>query len=281
MEYSVWNPNKPIKLICMDLDGTALSADRKTFSPRLQRALEAAHRKGIAIVPVTGRQFGLLPPAVTCHPVWENLVVTCNGGQIRELATGDLIYGLNIEEPALRQLLEIAARFRIPVEFSVDSKLHLTQASYDAQLPQENLRFHVHTILAQSGVIVDSLEPLCRLPVEKAQFPHIPPEIGKDVEAALREVAVSAVWASATSMEITHPDANKGEGLSMLCHILGHSMMETMAIGDSGNDESMLRSAGLGVAMGNAPDFIKSIANAVTETNENDGAAIAIETYCL
>ena len=74
-----------IQLICMDLDGTALSADRKTFSPRLMAALEAAHQKGIAIAPVTGRQFGLLPPAVTGHPVWENLVVTCNGGGIYRL----------------------------------------------------------------------------------------------------------------------------------------------------------------------------------------------------
>ena len=43
----------------------------------------------------------------------------------------------------------------------------------------------------------------------------------------------------------------------------------------------MLRTAGLGVAMGNAPDRIKAIADAVTETNERDGAAIAIERYCL
>ena len=77
-----------IRLICMDLDGTALQPDRKTFSPRLIAALEAAHKKGIAIAPVTGRQYGLLPPAVTCHPVWENLVVTCNGGQIYRLGTG-------------------------------------------------------------------------------------------------------------------------------------------------------------------------------------------------
>ena len=54
-----------------------------------------------------------------------------------------------------------------------------------------------------------------------------------------------------------------------------------MALGDSGNDESILRAAGLGVAMGNAPDFIKAAADAVTEPYDRDGAAIAIETYCL
>ena len=270
-----------IKLICMDLDGTALRSDRKTFSPRLNAALEAAYAKGIAVVPVTGRQYGLLPPAVTGHPVWESLVVTCNGGQILRLGTGERLFGLDIEEKALRQLLDIAQRFGIPMEMSVDSRLHLTQQSYNAQLPHKNLDFHVHTILARSGVIVDSLEPMCCQRVEKAQFPWIPPEIGREVEAALSEVAVSAVWSSKSSMEITHPDANKGNGLLHLCRLLDIPMENTMAIGDSGNDESMLRCAGLGVAMGNAPESIKSVADAVTEPYDLDGAAIAIEKYCL
>ena len=270
-----------IQLICMDLDGTALSADRKTFSPRLMAALEAAHQKGIAIAPVTGRQFGLLPPAVTGHPVWENLVVTCNGGGIYRLGTGECLLSRHISEEALEQLLDIAEKFRIPLEFSVDSRLHLTKESYDAQLPHENLRFHVHTILAQSGVIVDSLRPLCDKIVEKAQLPWIPPEISKAVEAALQDVAVSAVWSSASSMEITHPDANKGMALASLCRLLNIPPENTMALGDSGNDEGMLRAAGLGVAMGNAPEFIKIASDAVTETNANDGAAIAIERFCL
>ena len=270
-----------IKLICMDLDGTALQSDRKTFSPRLIAALEAAHQKGIAIAPVTGRQYGLLPPAVTGHPAWENLVVTCNGGQVYRLGTGERLFGLDISEAALRQLLEISESFHIPVEFSVDGKLHLTKESYDAQLPHENLGFHVHTILAQSGVIVDTLEPLCTRPVEKAQFPWIPPEIGAAVETALQGVAVSAVWSSKTSMEITHPDACKGNGLAALCRLLDIPAENAMALGDSGNDESILRAAGLGVAMGNAPDFIQAAADVVTEPHDRDGAAIAIEKYCL
>jgi hydroxymethylpyrimidine pyrophosphatase-like HAD family hydrolase len=54
-----------------------------------------------------------------------------------------------------------------------------------------------------------------------------------------------------------------------------------MALGDSGNDISMLRQAGLGVAMGNAPEFVKRHADVVTLTNEEDGAAVAIERYVL
>ena len=53
-----------ISLLAMDLDGTALLEDHKTFTPRLYAALSAAARKGVAIVPTTGRQYAMLPPAV-------------------------------------------------------------------------------------------------------------------------------------------------------------------------------------------------------------------------
>ena len=68
-----------IRLIAMDLDGTALQADRATFSPRLDAALERAHRKGVAVAPITGRQFFALPPAVRPDAAWAGLVVLCNG----------------------------------------------------------------------------------------------------------------------------------------------------------------------------------------------------------
>lgn len=89
-----------IRLIAMDLDGTTLQRDRCTFSPRLHEALEMAHARGIAVVPVTGRQFGLLPPVLNKHYGWTNLAVLCNGGQIRNLKTGELLHSLNIDPRA-------------------------------------------------------------------------------------------------------------------------------------------------------------------------------------
>ena len=80
-------------------------------------------------------------------------------------------------------------------------------------------------------------------------------------------------------MEITHPEARKGTALEALCSLLDIPVENTMALGDSGNDESMLKTAGLGIAMGNAPEFIKAAADAVTARCDQDGAAIAIERY--
>lgn len=270
-----------IRLICIDLDGTALQADRRSFSPRLIRALEEAHSRGIAIAPVTGRQYGLLPPAVRDHPAWEDLAVLCNGGQIRKLGTGALLYSLHICSGALEKLLALAEKYGLPIEFSVDSTLYLTERSLEQQKAWPELTFHRDTILAASGRIVDSLEPLCAMAVEKVNLLCVTEELRGAVTSEMRDIPVSAVWASANSMEITHPDANKGNGLAQLCRLLDIPEAQAMALGDSGNDETMLRRAGLGVAMGNAPDFVKAAADTVTDTNDNDGAAIAIERYAL
>ena len=97
----------------------------------------------------------------------------------------------------------------------------------------------------------------------------------------LKNTAVSAVWSSHSCMEITHPEAHKGRGLEAACRILNIPEEATMALGDSGNDIAMLRRAGLGVAMGNAPDFVKAAADVISDRYDEDGAAKAIERWAL
>ncbi len=270
-----------IRLIAMDLDGTALQRDRCSFSPRLHRAMNAAHAKGIVIVPVTGRQFGLLPPVLQQTYEWSDYAILCNGGQIRKLDTGELLYGLRIDPCALAQLLDLAREFDLPLEFSVDSKLYLTQESYDKQLPWPDLTFHRDAILVNHGQIVPSLVPFCDKNIEKVNLLCIFLEIRDAVADRLSSISVSAVWSSSTCMEITHPDATKGQTLKILCDLLHIPMEAVMALGDSGNDITMLRQAGLGVAMGNAPDFVKRAADVCTDSNDADGAAKAIEQYAI
>lgn len=270
-----------IQMICMDLDGTALQQDRNSLSPRLQEVLSRAHRKGIAIVPVTGRQFEILPQALKDRPEWLELVVLCNGGQIRRGTTGEILHALPIPERALHQLLEVADRYGLPIEFSVDSILHLTRKSLDRQQGDPALEFHREFVLKNYGAIVASLEPVCRKNVEKVNLLHVSEEIQEAVLRDLKKIAVSAVFSGPGALEITHRDASKGNALEALSRMLQIPLSQTLAIGDSGNDLSMLQRAGLGVAMGNAPAFVKEAADVVTAANVEDGAAIAIEKYAL
>jgi len=82
--------------------------------------------------------------------------------------------------------------------------------------------------------------------------------------------------------EFCSPNASKGAALTHICSILGINIEETMAVGDSGNDISMISAAGLGIAMQNANDHVKSFANYVTTNNcTNYGVAEVIEKFIL
>ena len=274
-----------ISLLAMDLDGTALLEDHKTFTPRLYAALSAAARKGVAIVPTTGRQYAMLPPAVHTGADWEDLCVLCNGGEVRRLHTGELLEAHYIEADTAGQIVEIAARMGLSVELSAGGLLYLTRESWDMQREHEDvLCFHLNNILTTRGRTVSALEEVLNQPelaLDKVNLPYIPEALRAEVEALLKNAPVSFAWSSPHSVEITHSQATKANGMLTACRILGVDPAHTMAIGDSGNDIPMLRAAALGVAMGNATREVKDAADAVTASNMEDGAAIAIERYIL
>ena len=83
------------------------------------------------------------------------------------------------------------------------------------------------------------------------------------------------------NIELNSEDAHEGAALLALCQHLNIDPSETIAFGDGLNDISMLRAAGIGIAMENAPQSIKDCADYITDTNDNDGVAQAIARFCL
>lgn len=82
-------------------------------------------------------------------------------------------------------------------------------------------------------------------------------------------------------LEFTHKEVDKGLGLKKLGEYLGIKREEIIACGDAGNDLSMVKYAGLGVAMGNATEEIKQAANFITDSNDEDGIVKVIEKFIL
>lgn len=95
----------------------------------------------------------------------------------------------------------------------------------------------------------------------------------------IKEIEVAS--SSKKNVEVTTKGVSKGNALKFLCEYFNIKKEEVMAIGDSENDISMLQYAGFGVAMGNAIDTVKKEAEFITETNDNDGVAKAIEEYVI
>ncbi|HUN88533.1 MAG TPA: Cof-type HAD-IIB family hydrolase [Terriglobales bacterium] len=93
--------------------------------------------------------------------------------------------------------------------------------------------------------------------------------------------AVSATRSQKYYLDMTHPTANKGEGVLMLSELLGIPLSQIVTIGDMDNDISMFRQSGVSIAMGNASPEVKAQARFVTSSNEEDGFAKAMEQFVL
>lgn len=273
-----------IKLIAMDLDGTALQADHTSFTPRLDAALLEAHRRGTAVVPITGRQYAMLPDAVRAGPAWARLGVLCNGSEVRDLRSGEILASCYLEPSVILEALAIADRLELPVELSSGGRLHLTAVCLNALRALPINPYHMEVILPARGVLVPSLADFCKgaaQSFDKLNLPYIPTERREEAASALAALPLSCVWSGANSMEVTHRDATKANGMRTVCRMLGIEGAHTLAIGDSGNDISMLRAAGLGVAVANAPEEVRAAADAITAHNLEDGAALALERWVL
>ena len=187
-----------------------------------------------------------------------------------------------MQPESLLDIAALAERFGLAMEISCGGTLHLTREAWDRERSFD-YAFH-QTVLEAHGKCVPDLRAFClesRAPAEKVNLFCVSPERRAEVERALSALPFTWSWASSSSLELTRADANKASGMLRVCALLGIAPEQVLALGDSGNDISMLRSAGLGVAMGSAPEEVRAAARAVTLTNTADGAAIAIERYAL
>lgn len=127
-------------------------------------------------------------------------------------------------------------------------------------------------------------EYICNpFPVEKLNLYHTSCESRARTKRRIEEaeIPVTMVLAEAASLEISSYGINKGGGLEKLCEHLGISLRETIAVGDADNDIEVLKRAGLAVAMGNANDTVKGIADVIVNDCDHDGCAQVIEEYML
>lgn len=107
-------------------------------------------------------------------------------------------------------------------------------------------------------------------------------EIRKSVLTELKEKGLFEISnSSLKNIEVNALGINKAKGLQKVCELLGISMENVMAVGDSLNDIAMITEAGLGIAMGNAQDVVKEAADDVTGTNRESGVAQSIHKWVL
>lgn len=269
------------KLIAFDLDNTLLNTKKQVTTETL-RVLERAASLGIEIVPVTGRAWGAVPPIVKAMN-FIRYAVTLNGAEIVDVKNAETIHEALMPIELGITLCHVLDGLGVVYDCIADGQRYMKQDCWDRIDSISDGEWQTKIIRDSSKPVADIPAVLAKMPgVQKMQLYTRDSELRENLLKAFPVVFPNALFTSsvANNIEINSPDANKGGGLKFVADYLNIPITATLAFGDGLNDESMIRTAGIGVAMGNACREILEIADHVTTDCDHDGVAEGIRTFC-
>ncbi|MBQ9968779.1 MAG: HAD family phosphatase [Oscillospiraceae bacterium] len=264
-----------IKLIALDIDGTLVNS-RMEITDATVQALERAVEHGIRIVLSTGRLV------VECTDILQKLpciryVNGCTGAEVTDLATGRSVAGKRISGDEARRLYNKLKDMPIMIcPFNEDciprsDRYHWQKCLEEAPRPVAQHMERFYEPIDDLDAYMASVQKLI-----KFYFPCFTKETVEEFKRRMADEPYTVLQCGPFDMEIMPVGADKGDGLRMLAESLGLTAHEVMAIGDSENDIEMLRYAGLPVVMGNGLPHVKPLARYITDDNDHDGVAKAV-----
>ncbi len=264
------------KMVILDLDDTLLLNNGK-ISEKSKKSLKLAQEKGIKVVLASGR------PTFAMNYIADELelskyggyILSYNGSRIIDCKTRDVLYEIDLTNEQLKELYNLAIEHECYIHTYVGDRILTCHDNPYTYIESELTGMEIDIC----EDFIESLPDKC----VKAIIVQAPNHL-KEVEEMLKPKINGKMTMSISKpyfLEFMNKDVDKGKSIERLCNKLNINTEEIMAIGDSYNDLNMLKIAGLSIAMGNAIEEIKKIADFVTETNENDGVAKAIDKYIL
>ena len=269
-----------IKLVAADMDGTLIHYNQKLTS-RTEKAVRDISDRGIKFILNTGRSNSESELYYDRLPMEYSIFA--NGTYILNLKTGECPYFFPIDIEDARKIYDIYAKFDCLIFVQGDHWVYTVDRAWEKCRRFPEYIEGLATIDLPYRYVDDmaSFFDKRKDPVEKFHVSFISHEEAEKAYEELSELPFTIVWCGKYCVEVSNPKADKGMALKWLGEKLGIARDEIMAIGDSGNDRSMIEYAGIGVAMGNAPDALKEIADYVVPSNDEDGAAWAMEHIIL
>ncbi|MFA6938515.1 MAG: Cof-type HAD-IIB family hydrolase [Treponema sp.] len=269
----------PAKIIALDLDDTLLN-NKLTIGDKTVSAIQKAAAKGIYITICSGRtENGILPFVRRLDVAGTQAgryIITGNGTGIFDLHKRVGIYSKILDSDI------------ILCAYNEAEKMGLHSQVYDATTiyaPVDNKWARLDVELTKLNMkIVPDFTTLIQKGFSKIVIPGEPEvllKLQKELKEKLGDKAV-IFTSKPYFLEVLPANSGKGEALLHLAKELNIPQENTMAFGDSMNDESMIRLAKYGIAMCNGLEYIQQVAAYVTDkTNEEDGVGDFIEKYVL
>ena len=263
------------RLIALDLDGTLLNS-RKKIPPQTMRAIRTVCAAGKTVVFDTGRAVCELEEQIALLPEVRYAVFASGAGlyDIREKKT----FGLCGIPSALTERIFALARAKDCMPQIVTPDADVIQASHMDRL--EHFHMDVYRPMYEKAMTlvpdIFAFAASCADPFLKINLYHADPQERIRTRAQLETPGLELVYSEISSLECSAAGVSKGAGLQRLCALLGIPVAECIAVGDADNDLPMFRASGLGIAMGNAAEHIKTAAGLVVADLDHGGCAEAV-----
>lgn len=268
-------------LIAFDMDGTLLNSDKKIAESSIA-AIEKASKEGKFVILNTGRGPAELTEFfdILKDVRYYNCV---SGALVFDHETNSTIFKKAIPVEVVKELFQIAKEEDVMIH--ILSQKSIVQKDCLENMEHYNMGIY-STMFHKVSDPVDDMEEAYLAnpyPVEKFNLYHASIEARDRTYARLKEsgLPVELAFSEHANVEVTAQNVDKSLGLGKLCEHLGFTINEAIAVGDADNDYAAIQAAGLGIAMGNANESIKSIADVIVADNDHDGCVEAIEKYLL
>ena len=277
--------NKHIKMVGLDLDGTLLTS-KKELTEYTKKTLEKAVAQGCEVLVSTGRPLTAIPQYLINFPGMK-YALTANGARIVDVRTGEAIYENLVPVDIAAQVLDILADYDDVYEVIINGQGY-TKAEYLRNVQKYYASPSMQKYMLTTRIPVENVKEVMfekNCPVDKVHgiFSDLGElnELKEARERIERIPNIEITGAFSNTLEVNAAGVNKGAGLVKLGELLGIAREDIMACGDGMNDYEMLKEVGFGVAMGNADERVKAIADYVTDTNDNEGVAKAFDKFVI
>ena len=272
-------PNQSYKLLVTDIDGTLLNG-QGNISAEDMKALTRARESGIKVSLSTGRALS------ACWNIIDQLSldsyqISFDGGLVSSSSLSEEIYVCPINKAVVRQMVEFAHAHDIDLELHSATQYFAERETWSTEARRQFFGMEP-TIgdftglwererIIKGGLVTTS-------PEEEAKAEIFHRHFGDSLHLSQ---ARTPAYPGVVFVNILAPEVSKGKALEVLASHLGVSLSEVIAVGDGTNDISLLSTAGLAIAMGNAPDEVKAVADYVTLDVDHSGLAEAINKFIL
>ncbi|WP_435130805.1 sugar-phosphatase [Plesiomonas shigelloides] len=265
------------KLLALDIDGTLLTSQGE-ISPNTREAIAKARAMGVKVVLASGRPLeGMLPYLNTLGLNTDADFVLCyNGSLIQKAGSHDVVRSCILSGHDAHALQTLSRELGVNIH-AFSRRLGLITPKRN-QYTEHEAKLNGIPLLEMDFAELPADEEILKVmfidepEVLSAAIARLTPDLHQ---------RYTIVQSAPYFLEFLNPSSNKGIAVGMLADYLGLDPSEVICVGDAGNDRHMIEFAGLGVAMGNATEDIKAIADFVTKSNDQDGIAHLIERFIV